>query len=75
MVYRLPMWIYYSVWRLMAESNNSIRLEMASLACMHALEKEMATHPSILPRESRGQRSLVGCLPWGRTESDTTEAT
>ena len=28
-----------------------------------------------LPRESCGQRSLVGCCPWGRTELDTTEAT
>ena len=26
-----------------------------------------------LPGESQGQRSLVGCSPWGRTESDTTE--
>ena len=25
--------------------------------------------------ESQGQRSLVGCRLWGRTESDTTEAT
>ena len=31
--------------------------------------------PVLLPRESCGQRSLVGCCPWGRTESDTTEAT
>jgi len=28
-----------------------------------------------LPGESHGQRSLVGCSPWGRTESDMTEAT
>ena len=28
-----------------------------------------------LPGESCGQRSLVGCCPWGRTESDVTEAT
>ena len=28
-----------------------------------------------LPGESHGRRSLVGCSPWGRTESDTTEAT
>ena len=28
-----------------------------------------------LPGESHGQRSLVGCRPWGRTESDATEAT
>ena len=31
--------------------------------------------PIFLPRESRGQRSLVGFCPWGRTESDMTEAT
>ena len=37
-------------------------------------EKAMATTPVFLPRESRGQRSLVGCCPWGHTESDTTEA-
>ena len=27
------------------------------------------------PGESQGQGSLVGCRLWGRTESDTTEAT
>ena len=27
------------------------------------------------PGESQGQGSLVGCHLWGRTESDTTEAT
>ena len=31
--------------------------------------------PVFLPGESQGQRSLVGCRLWGRTESDTTEAT
>ena len=30
--------------------------------------------PVFLPGESQGPGSLVGCL-WGRTESDTTEAT
>ena len=39
----------------------------------HALEKEMATHSSVLARESQGRRSLVGCRLWGHTESDTTE--
>ena len=29
--------------------------------------------PVLLPRKSHGQRSLVGCSPWGRYESDTTE--
>ena len=41
----------------------------------HALEKEMAIHSSVLPGESQGRGSLVGCRLWGRTESDTTEAT
>ena len=31
--------------------------------------------PVPLPGESQGQRSLVGCCLWGRTESDTTEVT
>ena len=30
---------------------------------------------ALSPEKSHGQRSLVGCLLWGRTESDTTEAT
>ena len=30
--------------------------------------------PVFLPGESQGQRSLVGCCLWGRTESGTTEA-
>ena len=33
----------------------------------HALEKERATHSSVL--------SLVSCRLWGRTESDMTEVT
>ena len=31
--------------------------------------------PVFLPGESQGRGSLVGCRPWGRTESDTTEVT
>ena len=41
----------------------------------HALEKEMATHSSVLAWRIPGTVSLVGCRLWGRTESDTTEAT
>ena len=42
---------------------------------LHALEKEMATHSSILAWRIPGTGSLVGCRLWGHTESDTTEAT
>ena len=41
----------------------------------HALEKEMATHSSVLAWRVPGMGSLVGCRLWGRTESDMTEAT
>ena len=35
----------------------------------------MQWHPTpvLLPGKSHGRRSLVGCSPWGRQESDTTE--
>ena len=41
----------------------------------HALEEDMATHSSVLPGEPQGLRGLVGCRPWGHTDSDTTETT
>ena len=49
----------------------------------HALEKEMATHSSVLAWRIPGtgepgglpSKSLVGCHLWGRTELDTTEVT
>ena len=41
---------------------------------MHWRRKWQST-PVFLPRESQGRRSLVGCCLWGRTGSDTTEAT
>ena len=41
---------------------------------MHWRKKWQPT-PVFLPGESQGLGSLVGCRLWGRTESDTTEAT
>ena len=35
----------------------------------------MATHSSVLAWRIPGTGNLVGCRLWGRTESDTTEAT
>ena len=46
-----------------------------SLSWEHLLEEGMATHSSILPGESQGQRRLVGYGPKGLKESDTTEVT
>ena len=33
----------------------------------------MAPTPGLLPGKAHGVRSLVGCSPWGREESDTAE--
>ena len=44
-----------------------------SLGREDLLEKEMATHSSILPGAVHGQKSLVGYSPWGDKESDMIE--
>ena len=50
-------------------------MRVCSLGWENSLEEEMAAHPSILPGESHGQRSLAGCLPQSCRESDMTEHT
>ena len=44
-----------------------------SLGWEDLLEKEMATHSSILAWKIHGWRSLVGYSPWSHKESDMTE--
>ena len=46
-----------------------------SLSTFMRWRRKWQPTPVFLPGESHGQRSLVGCRPWGRIESDTTEAT
>ena len=50
------------------------RLSDFTFTFMHWRRKWQPT-PMFLPGESQGRGSLVGCRLWGRTESDTTEAT
>ena len=49
--------------------------QVRSLSWKDSLEKGIATHSRSLPGESCGWRTLAGYSPWGRKESDTTEAT
>ena len=44
---------------------------------LSSLARRRQWHPTpvLLPGESQGWGSLVGCHLWGRTESDTTEVT
>ena len=48
-----------------------------SLSSSSSLLGRRQWHPTpvLLPGKSHGWRSLVGCIPWGRTESDITEVT
>ena len=50
------------------------RLSDFTFTFMHWRRKWQPT-PVFSPGESQGQASLVGCRLWGRTKSDTTEAT
>ena len=52
-----------------------VETEVQSLGPGDPLEEGVATTPVFLPGESRGQRGLVRCSPWGCKEADTTEAT
>ena len=61
--------------RLQSTGSLGIRHDFTFTFHFHALEKEMATHSSVLAWRIPGMGSLVGCHLWGRSESDTTEAT
>ena len=50
------------------------QLSNSTFTFMHWRRKWQPT-VVFLPGESQGRGSLVGCRLWGRTESDTTEAT
>ena len=70
-LYHLLRWqgdsLYCPTW---GARNNSWHL-VNTLTCVW--RRHWHPTPVLLPGKSHGQRSLVGCSPWGREESDTTE--
>ena len=42
-------------------------------ASLYLWRRQWHPTPVLLPGKPHGRRSLVGCSPWGRKESDTTE--
>ena len=55
---------------------SSSRIHLAKWLCYEnclAPRRQWQPTPVLLPEKSHGQRSLVGCSPRGRTESDTTD--
>ena len=59
--------------------NNEIKrfllLKRKVMTYLDSIFRRRQWHPTpvLLPGKSHGQRSLVGCSPWGREESDTSE--
>ena len=56
-------------------ANAALETQVRSLDWEDPLEKAMKPTPVFLPGESNGQRNLVGCSPWDRTELNMTEMT
>ena len=55
-------------------AKNQTRLGgITSLFTLMHWRRKWPPTPVLLPGESQGRGSLVGCSPWGREESDTTE--
>ena len=46
---------------------------ISCLSAHHRGRRQWQPTPVLLPGKSHGQRSLVGCSPWGREELDRTE--
>ena len=54
-------------------SNGSRCYFRNSYNCDHDWRRQWHPTPVLLPGKSHGRKSMVGCSPWGRSESDTTE--
>ena len=69
--------------RLSSSSSSSSRDQIIHVGIFKWIKRQKLDHchwrrqwhptPVLLPGKSHGRRSLVGCSPWGRQESDTTE--
>ena len=57
---------YMTTWQMLWRSHSEVPQESWRRRLWHPT-------PVLLPGKSHGWRSLVGCSPWGRKESDATE--
>ena len=69
---KLSKWFQYAT----KDKKSTALLEhFQHLRSFRIIQRRRRWHPTpvLLPGKSYGRRSLVGCSPWGRKESDTTE--
>ena len=63
-------------WKIRMPASQIDQFQMQELHLLvFTWRRQWQPTPVLLPGESQGRGSLVGCCLWGRTESDTTEAT
>ena len=62
----------FQVFTPLVENNHALS-SSSSLCRIKIRRRRWHPTPVLLPGKSHGQRSLVGCSPWGREEWDTTE--
>ena len=62
-----------SIYELSANSESFTLFLHFGLLLFLFRRRQWQPTPVLLPGKSHGWRSLVGCSPWGREESDTTE--
>ena len=56
-----------------AQSRTQLKRLSSSSSSISTQRRQWQPTPVLLPGQSHGQRSLVGCSPWGHEESDTKE--
>ena len=75
--YRLPQWLYqFTLPPTVQQCSLFSTPSPAFIVCtLFGTKRRRQWHPTLvlLPGKSHGQRSLVGCSPWGRKESDMTQ--
>ena len=73
----MPQIVLQCLWGTYILPVQGVAITWKNVSCLIStdclLEKAMAPHSVLLPEKSHGRRSLVGCSPWGHTESDMTE--
>ena len=62
-----------NIWKLSVHVLLKSCLENFEYYCANIWRRQWHPTPVLLPGKSHGQRSLVGCSPWGREKSDLTE--
>ena len=63
------------MFSLLPSLEDNVRKSPSHLGRIKGDQQRRQRHPTpvLLPGKSHGRRSLVGCSPWGRKDSDTTE--